>query len=192
MKKLLYLLIIVLLASLISCGNKPSQLNKKAPVPQKIQRSFYGMTLGKTKLTQGEDILLKNGINYQVVDGFGEIALDVIGPMTFGEVQWEFEEFVFTNNVLYQVSFMIDSTSVNFSKTERASICKKLLNNLKKKYPKYKITKEKVTDTETDTNFKAADKWCHVYLSYSNDNYMICLMYSINSDKINKLIPSDL
>lgn len=193
MKKLFYLLLIALFVPFLSCGQKSSQQHKNPPiVSQKIQNSFFGMTLGKTKIHQGEEILLKSGITYEVMDGFEEIALHVEEPMTFGDIQWESEEFVFIRNVLYQVSFSIDSASVNVSKTQRAEIYKNLLSSLKKKYPKYKIVQSKVTDTETDTEFKAYDKLCHVYLNYSNDNHGIYLSYSINPDKIDKIIPSDL
>lgn len=193
MKNFLYLLFIVFFASFISCKQQqPSQHPNKAPMTQKIQRSFFGMTLGKTKLTEGEDILLKTGVNYQVIDGFGEIALTVTSPMTFSEIQWDNEQFIFTNNVLYQVSFIIDSASVNYPQEKRVEIYKNLLSKLKKKYPKYKITNEKVTDTEIDTDFYASDKWCYVDLSYTNDHSGIILMYSINEDKVKKMIPSEL
>lgn len=192
MRKLFYLLILSLITIFVACGQKSTcRRSEQTLTSQKIQNTFFGMTLGKTKLHQGKDLLIKSGVEYMPMDGFGEMALVVNAPMTFGGIQWETEEFIFYRNVLSGVSFSIDSASVKLTKKEKGEIHKQLISQLKSKYPKHKITYSKVNDIETDEEFEAFDSLYIVSVNCDN-NGGIWLNYSIRGDKRDKIIPSEL
>lgn len=167
---------------------------------QEIQHTFFGVTLGKTTLQEAEDVCLKNGWQYTVQDGFGEIAVDVQSSVTFGGVQWEQGmEFCFLNNKSSYTTFNINNEATPLNNAQLQTY-QTLVNKLKKLYPKHQITTDTLVNSPNKaeivivTNFEAKDSAYNVNLekSIGGSRNGIILMYSIRNDKIDKIIPSDL
>lgn len=184
-----YLVFTILIGlSLTSCyGNKNSSAATETDTiakPQIIQNTILGVTLGKTSLQEAENICLKNGWKYVVQDGFGETAIDVTSPVTFGGVQWPFVEFCFLRGISAYTTFSMDCNDKKASKSDVEEVYSTILKGLIDKYPTHKKDKG---------HFEAQDSTYNVSLTKDSvPTFGIMLMYAIRNDRLKKIIPSDL
>lgn len=193
---------LIILACTPQGNSKQNVSHRDTPIvrSQKIQHTFFDITLGETTLQEAENICLKNGWKYTVQDGYGEIAIDVQSPVTFGGIQWnQGLEFCFLNDKSAYTTFTMINGAKPLSNSQLKAYST-LLSKLKSLYPKHKIVTDTViksykkSEIVVATEFYAKDSIYSVNLekSVGGSRNSIILMYSIRDDKIDKIIPSDL
>lgn len=204
MRKIWYIVLLCIISTLSCSQNKvkkEAKLKDTAVIKkQEIQHTIFGVTLGKTTLQEAENVCLKNGWKYIVQDGFGEICVNILSPVTFGGVQWEQGmDFTFYNNKSSSTGFMINSEATPLN-NEQLQAYQTVLNKLKKLYPKHEISTDTLVrspnkaDIVIETKFYAEDSIYSVHLTKDVGGSLnsILLVYMIREDKIDEVIPSDL
>ena len=187
----------------VSCKSehKPVKPKKeKVEVKQKIQDTFFGMKLGKTKLSEAKAMLETRNLEYEIYDGAeNEIVLLIPSLISFGGIQWWGTQFSFYKGIFYSIGFRMtyvdEHELFNRQKNEVTEAYQTLIKKLKNKYPKYSYKEDKDTTNAKicyHYYYEAKDNTKIVSLGFDNNynynkNMLISLDYTMKDKELNKI-----
>ncbi len=152
-KKSLFLIVYILFSSTAMC---------------QIQRSFFGLTLNVSTISQVENYLRSNNRHYEWTDTNQIMAQN----MQFGGYIWSWVSFYFSNGKLAQVGFV----TLDRSYYPIDNMWKSLSRRYKEKYPSYLVY-----DDAESINFKDSFTSLYITHSYLNNRYSITVLYATKS-----------